>query len=77
MVVLLVVAGIFLLFFSASIFIYEKVFKRRTDIPESVFEPSFNDILNLARRPVQFKNKRMKALKGYIYYSNYGPLLMA
>ena len=46
MVVLLVVAGIFLLFFSASIFIYEKVFKRRTDIPESVFEPSFNDILN-------------------------------
>jgi pimeloyl-ACP methyl ester carboxylesterase len=73
MVVLLVVSGIFLLFFSASIFIYEKVFKRRTDIPESVFEPSFNDIPNLARRPVQFKNKRMKALKGYIYYSNYGP----
>ncbi len=70
MVILLVIAGIFLLFFSVTIFIYETVFKRRTDIPESVFEPSFGDTPRLYRRPIQFKGKQMNALRGYIYYSN-------
>ncbi len=72
MLILLTIAGIFLLFFSVSIFIYEKVFKRRIDIPESVFEPSFGDTPSLERRPIQFKSRRMKVLRGYIYYSNYG-----
>ncbi len=71
MVVVLVIAGIFLLFFSVSIFIYEKVFNRRTDIPESVFEPSFGDTPGLERRQIEFKSKRTKALRGYIYYSNH------